>query len=343
MIKRKRPLFKTLPVLLFSVIIIGVFTLLTHCKKDAVQGWTFYLEPAPPPEIVAINSVIKNCEPPYPVTFKAVTKNLIGTVSYSWDFGDGATSTDLMPNHIYTTKGVYQVKLKISNKIGSDTASIYMPDLNKSSLPVISKFSYSHFNDNNFAPGKVVFTNGSSGANQFYWYFGDGDQSNNEDVQHVFQNAGTYTVRLRGTCSNGSYNEYSQQIYISPAPQRVYVDSINLMLPSGLRSNQIYIEMYKNTTYVGSTVTFSPSSFPIKLKRPRDFTGGYYFDYVQYTSNEVFKFIIYRYVQDKPSEFLYEILLSSVDIKNNFYPRAYYQVETIPALKDVFLDLYFSY
>jgi hypothetical protein len=115
------------------------------------------------------------------------------------------------------------------------------------------------------------------------------------------------------------------------------------MLPSNLKSNSIYIEMYHNTTYIGSTITISPSSYPIKLRYPRDFTGQSFFDNVQYTSNEVFKFEVLRYVQDNPPVFLYEILLSSVDIKNNFYPRAYYQVETIPVLNDVFIDLYFSY
>lgn len=343
MTKRKYKLFKIPGRLLFTAAVFGLLMLLNHCKKDTVLGWAFFLEPPPPPEIMSITSVIKNCEPPYPVTYKAVTNNVIGTLNYNWDFGDSSTSTDQMPTHIYNKKGIYRVKLTISNKIGKDTASINMPELNLPSLPVKADFDFYHYNDNNFAPNKVIFTNKSSGANFFYWYFGDGVQSNNEDPEHVYTDPGTYTIKLRGTCSNGSYNERSQTVIISPAPQSIFIDSINLMLPSDLTNNQIYIEMYHNTTYIGSTVTISPPSYPVKFRRPEDFPAGYSFDYVQYTSNEVFKFLVYRYISDYQSDLLYEILLSSVDIKNNFYPRAYYQVETVPALKDVFIDLYFSY
>ena len=343
MIKRKVSLFKILRNLLFTTAIFVIFVLLIQCKKDAIQGWAFYLEPPPPPEITGITSVIKNCVPPYPVTYRAITKNLIGTITYTWDFGDGSTSNDITPTHIYALQGVYKVKLTISNLIGSDTSSILMPELNNSSLPVTAKFSYKHYNDNNFAPNKLIFTNQSSGANLFYWYFGDGDESNNDEPQHVFNSAGNYIIKLRGTCTSGAFNEYSQQVYISPPPQRIFIDSINLMLPSNLKNSQIYIEMYHNSIFVGSTITSSPSSYPIKFRRPYDFPGGYFFDYVQYTSNEVFKFLVFRYIKDSQPEFLYEILLSSVDIKNRFYPRAYYQVETIPVLRDVFVDLYFSY
>jgi hypothetical protein len=341
---KKNILTKMLRGMLLTVSVFALFALLTHCKKDPVQGWTFFVEPPPPPEITDLTSIIKNCEPPYPVTYKATINNVIGTMNYFWDFGDGATSTDLTPTHIYTTKGSYKVKLRVSNSIGSDTSSIYMTELNQSSLPVTAKYEYLHYNNNNFAPNKIIFTNKSTGANLFYWWFGDGNENNNAEPEHVFNSSGTYTVKMRSTCTNGSYNEYSQQVYINPAPQRIFIDAINLMLPSNHKGNSIFIDIYHNMTLIGSTITVSPSSYPIKFVRPNDFTdGGAYFDYVQYTSNEVFKFLIYRYVPDNPPVFLYEILLSSVDIRNNFYPTAYFQVETLPYVKDVFVDIYFSY
>ena len=39
-------------------------------------------------------------------------------VKYSWDFGDGSISSLQNPNHIYTSKGVYKVKLKVESNIG---------------------------------------------------------------------------------------------------------------------------------------------------------------------------------------------------------------------------------
>ena len=42
----------------------------------------------------------------------------------SWlrTFGDGATSTDRSPVHLYATPGTYSVSLTVANSGGSDTA-----------------------------------------------------------------------------------------------------------------------------------------------------------------------------------------------------------------------------
>jgi PKD repeat protein len=41
---------------------------------------------------------------------------------YSWNFGDGTTSHDSMPTHIFIQPGTYTVKLTVSNSIGSDSS-----------------------------------------------------------------------------------------------------------------------------------------------------------------------------------------------------------------------------
>ena len=43
--------------------------------------------------------------------------------SWFWDFGDGASSTDSSPNHIYGSSGNYMVSLIVTNACGSDTLS----------------------------------------------------------------------------------------------------------------------------------------------------------------------------------------------------------------------------
>ncbi|MBP7513515.1 MAG: PKD domain-containing protein [Flavobacteriales bacterium] len=39
---------------------------------------------------------------------------------YSWDFGDGQTSTIAHPDHVYKKKGVYQVELTVTNETGCE-------------------------------------------------------------------------------------------------------------------------------------------------------------------------------------------------------------------------------
>ncbi len=326
-----------------SILLLLLLVLITQCRKDDYRSWAYYSEPPPNPKIVTLNSVISNCVPPYPVTFFQESQNLLGNVYYYWDFGDGNTSTDQNPHHIYQTPGNYTVKFIVSNEIGADTAYLDMTELSQSSIPVVADFTYSHFNNNNYAPTKVLFSNFSTGANQFYWYFGDNNQSSNVNPEHVFQGPGNYTVTLRGTCTDGTYNETTSNILVMPAPQRVFVDIINLMLPSSYRNKPVFIDMYHNTTLIGTTITKRPSSFPVKFRAPSDFMIGYFFDFVQFSSNEVFEFWIMQENDPDPPIPLYKIVLSSVDIKNNHYPRVYYQIETVPPLNNVFIDLYLSY
>jgi PKD repeat protein len=45
----------------------------------------------------------------------------IGATSWSWDFGDGSTSTEQSPSHAYTDPGTYTVNLTATGPEGSDT------------------------------------------------------------------------------------------------------------------------------------------------------------------------------------------------------------------------------
>ena len=56
---------------------------------------------------------------PLSVQFTDVSQNAI---SRSWDFGDGATSTEQNPSHIYSTAGTYTVSLTATNANGTSPA-----------------------------------------------------------------------------------------------------------------------------------------------------------------------------------------------------------------------------
>jgi PKD repeat protein len=72
---------------------------------------------------------------PLPVAFTDQSSN--SPTGWLWDFGDGSTSTEQHPVHVYCTAGTYDVALTVSNASGSDTetvsgyitvkARIYMP------------------------------------------------------------------------------------------------------------------------------------------------------------------------------------------------------------------------
>jgi PKD repeat protein len=55
-----------------------------------------------------------------PVTF-TVTVTGSGPFEYLWDFGDGTTSTDASPTHLYTAAGTYTVMVTVTSDWGSVT------------------------------------------------------------------------------------------------------------------------------------------------------------------------------------------------------------------------------
>jgi PKD repeat protein len=54
-------------------------------------------------------------------TFTNSSSSVNSTLNYSWNFGDGNTSSIQNPSHTYTTNGTYTVTLIASNCIFSDT------------------------------------------------------------------------------------------------------------------------------------------------------------------------------------------------------------------------------
>lgn len=89
-----------------------------------------------------------SCQIPYTVDF---TNLSTGSTTYSWDFGDGATSTQISPSHTYTTSGIYDIKL-ISNGsdscgLSSDTLNLpHIIQINQNETPGVASTCNSSFN-----------------------------------------------------------------------------------------------------------------------------------------------------------------------------------------------------
>ncbi len=124
------------------------------------------------------------------------TNTTSGAANYQWDFGDGATSTNLSPDHVYTAPGTYTVTLTATSpdnckKSLSKNITIY-------GLPVAAFSTRDEcFNDT------VLFNNQSSGASAYDWHFGDGVTSKASDPAHLYTNPGSYNVTLISNSSFG--------------------------------------------------------------------------------------------------------------------------------------------
>jgi PKD repeat protein len=74
--------------------------------------------PTPPPLADFTSDVVSGAAP---LTVNFTDTSTGNVSSWSWDFGDGGTSTQQNPSHDYLTPGTYTVVLQVTGPGGSDT------------------------------------------------------------------------------------------------------------------------------------------------------------------------------------------------------------------------------
>lgn len=133
-------------------------------------------------------------------------------VSYRWSFGDGRTSTERNPEHIYSRAGTYTVSLMVTNVDGlSDTFrnSVTVP---RPGNPLQASFTHT------INGLEVIFTDTSTGnPNSWMWEFGDGETSTRPNPVHTYPGVGTYVVNLTVTNRFNQRSGTRQVIEIKPA------------------------------------------------------------------------------------------------------------------------------
>jgi PKD repeat protein len=164
---------------------------------------------------------------PLSVNFYSLSRN---ASFYLWDFGDGSSSTDSLPTHIFVNNGTedvkYTVKLNASDYYcGMDTTSLTIfvhPVVSSDStgnLKVIASFTA----DTTLGTTPLTnhFTNKSINASRVVWNFGDSTTSSELNPTHVFYADSLmhkeYTVQLIAYGLDGSKDSISMRIYVLPA------------------------------------------------------------------------------------------------------------------------------
>jgi gliding motility-associated-like protein len=128
---------------------------------------------------------------PYNAVF---TNNSLGGLNFLWDFGDGFTSTDDNPTHLYTKVGNYTVTLTAFDSTSCNKSDATSFSIAVSANPAAS-FTY---NPNPPRENMITnFVNQSVGATKYLWNFGDGDTSELMNPSHLFNATGSFIVCLR--------------------------------------------------------------------------------------------------------------------------------------------------
>ncbi|MBP1928149.1 PKD repeat protein [Methanolinea mesophila] len=148
---------------------------------------------------------------PLEVTF---TDRSAGAETWTWDFGDGTTSTEQDPVHLFTATGIHRVTLTVTHgdELAASTAFIMvMSGASGPVLPATAQVTASPMTGR--APLEVRFTDRSAGAETWYWDFGDGTTSTEQDPVHTFAMKGTYKVVVQVNTGN-AVEEATKTIWV---------------------------------------------------------------------------------------------------------------------------------
>ncbi len=144
-------------------------------------------------------------------------------LQWRWNFGDGQTSLEQNPVHVYQNAGNYTVTLEIYDGFQqvSTTKTNYI-HVTEATAPTAGFVGV----PTNVFTGQVVnFTDistpGSRPISSWFWSFGDGSTSTVQNPSHVYQQQGTYTVSLTvsdGFVSNTAVRDSYIQVELSVPP-----------------------------------------------------------------------------------------------------------------------------
>ncbi len=113
---------------------------------------------------------------------------------YAWNFGDGTTSSQMNPSHVYNTQGTYDISLTITDDNGCSSTMtegsqvIVNPQAN-------AVFISSSIEENTLDP-TFELSNFSTNSSFYTWNFGDGTGSNVVNPVHTYSESGMFEISL---------------------------------------------------------------------------------------------------------------------------------------------------
>ncbi|MEX1132281.1 MAG: PKD domain-containing protein, partial [Flavobacteriales bacterium] len=137
---------------------------------------------------------------------------------YTWDFGDGNSSTLVTPTHSYAESGIYSVSLTAISTTNGCPATVSNPvEVLLTPVATIEALPIA-----GCPPLEVVFNGASTAADLFIWTFGDGNAFIGPTPTHIYTESGTFTAQLLALNGNGCADSTLATITVYPKPEAAF-------------------------------------------------------------------------------------------------------------------------
>jgi len=138
-------------------------------------------------------------------------------VSFLWDFGDGTQTTYVSPTHAYQNEGEYEVSLTAMDMFGGESKAMLSISVTNIEPGIVeTNVTGMHY------PGKPLHfavtaddTPIDVSSLEYTWDFHDGTITHEQNVIHIFQEAGIFNVTVSVTDNNGASDSANILITIS--------------------------------------------------------------------------------------------------------------------------------
>lgn len=150
------------------------------------------------------------------IAFTNLSFSGVGTMSYSWDFGDTtALSTDVNPTHSYSYPGDHTITLIGTSSYGctdttSQTITIFGTPISEFTATSVCHGFITTFTNTTKPNGSII--------QNYYWNFGDGTESFETNPTHMYNFPGTYNVTLVTYSTEGCLSSYTTAVNVWPNP-----------------------------------------------------------------------------------------------------------------------------
>jgi gliding motility-associated-like protein len=144
-----------------------------------------------------------------------------GSLSYTWNFGDGNKSNGISSNHSYSSFGNYKVVLNSISDLGCIDS--FKKIITVAAMPKVDF----RVNDPGqcFRIQNFVYTNRSTlalGTMTSKWYFGDSDTLRSLNATHVYKSIGSYKPKLIMTTNYGCKDSIQYTVIVNPNARASY-------------------------------------------------------------------------------------------------------------------------